>query len=134
MTYEQAAYILKHKASTIHDQVAASAYLNSYYREQNGQAPVTPVAVRFRDATLDPTDPNGAPPTTGGRNVHIHLHGINDANGDLVEAGESSGTNGAQRSTTNTVGAKLVQRLSGPVSSYFIQALGDGNGRFVSER
>ena len=65
------------------------------------------------------------PSPKGGRRMHIHIHGVRDASGDLVESGES-GTNGAQENK-GRVGAKLVQRLSGPVTAYFIAADGDGN-------
>lgn len=57
--------------------------------------------------------------------MHIHIHGVHDDNAAGIEAGER-GVNGAQENK-GRAGAKLVQRLPGPVTAYFIAADGNGN-------
>jgi hypothetical protein len=66
------------------------------------------------------------PSPKGGRRMHIHIHGVHDDNAAERERADAEGVNGAQESK-GRVGAKLVQRLSGPVTAYFIAADGDGN-------
>jgi hypothetical protein len=76
-------------------------------------------AVRTYDAATQHDVPH-----KGGRKMHIHVHGLTrDDNGDLVEAGDA-GTNGAQN-VPRLAGSKLVQRLPGGLTDYFISAIPD---------
>jgi hypothetical protein len=80
----------------------------------------TPAPARTHDAAMRIP----ATPRKGGR-MHIHIHAATrDAGAEAIERGDAEGIAGAQEATRT--GAKLVQRLPGPVTAYFIAADGDG--------
>jgi hypothetical protein len=128
MRLDQAIELLRGKPGSIEDlgpdyvrQARAAAVYADGVRD--GAVLSEPV-VRFHDAAPPLVRSQSIKPRKGGA-MHIHIHGTRDDNAAEIKAGEQ-GTNGAQRAD-GRVGAKLVQKLPGPASAYFIAIADDGS-------